>query len=258
MDSANGHFKACFLGVGDNCQDIRKHVLSEFNDLIVSFRKYCDDDLAFSVDENNPQLTVLSFPEHQNNTVQDIIFLLGSQQDPLFWATRQKSISDAKYSFLFTLVLSENGAPGRSHTSSANEAIIFFDRRDKERQITSFVKDMCRSWIFPRLLSRDFSDMKQALSSTKGRYLCFESQPSEYLPGFRQFLSDNIDTIKRASDIFYIVSSNLGHDFSITQHLHPIIDEIEKSTNSECSIIGGDALYAENKSAFRVFMICSE
>jgi len=64
--------------------------------------------------------------------------------------------------------------------------------------------------------------------------------------------------MKQASGIFYIVSSNLGDDFSISKHLHPIIDEIEKSTNGECTVIGGDALYAESESAFRVTMICSE
>jgi hypothetical protein len=264
MDSADSNFRACFLGVGDQGKKIGKHVLSEFNSLIGYFQKYRDDDPTFSADRNeHPQLTVLSFNEHQYNPIQDLpqqdlIFLLGSQQDPLLWATREKWISGNKCSFLFTLVLSENGAFRSPHPSSNNESIIFFEESDSEKQIIKFVKDMCRVWMFPRLLSCDLSCMINILSNTKGKSLSFESKTADFLPPFRQFVSDNLETIQRASGIFYIVSSNSGSDFSIRKHLKPVIDEIENAANGECTVIGSDSLYAEREASFRVTMICGE
>ncbi|MBP7509290.1 MAG: hypothetical protein KA807_15865 [Prolixibacteraceae bacterium] len=263
MDQASFDFKACFIGIGGKGQEIGQCVNIEFKELIKCFQKYREDDPDLFAENETPLLTVILPNEDRYKPIpdlsnRDIIFLLGSQQDSFFWATREKLISENMCSFLFTLVLLGTGDMACRVQSSTNEAIIFFEKKDGERKITQFMKDMCRVWIFPRLLSRDFSDMKQALSSTTGRYLFFESQPTEYLPNFRQFLSGNIDTIKRASDVFYIASSNLGDGFSIPKHLHPIIDEIEKLTNSECSVIGGDALYAESESAFGVTMICSE
>ena len=263
MDSSDGHLKACFLGIGDKGQEIGQYVNIEFNDLIKYFQKYRNDDPNFCVGNESPQLTVLSFNEHRENPIQilphqDLIFLLGSQEDPLFWATREKLISGNKYSFLFTLVLSGNGNIGFSGQTSASESIIFFEKSDSEKQITKFVKDMCRVWIFPRLLSCDFSCMINILSSTKGKNLSFESQSADCLPLFRQFLSNNLETIQRASGIFYIVSSNLGNDFSIRNHLQPVIEEIENVVSSECAVIGCDSLYAEREASFRVTMICGE
>lgn len=262
MDGASGSFSASFVGIGDKGQEIGQYVNIAFKELLKYFQKCREDDQDFCVENEYPKLTIKSLNDnskvHKEISYQDMIFLLGSQQDSLFWAIRDNLISENKGSFLFSLVLLGTGDMACRVQSSTNEAIIFFEENDGEKKLTQFVKDMCRVWIFPRLLSRDFSDMKQALSNTEGRYLFFESQPTEYLPSFRHFLSDNIDTIKRASNIFYIVSSNLGDDFSILKHLHPIIDEIENLTNSECSVIGGDALYAESESAFRVTMICSE
>ena len=112
--------------------------------------------------------------------------------------------------------------------------------------------------MFPRILSCDFSDMNHVLSSTKGRILSFESQTADWLPFFRQFLSGNLETIQRASGIFYIVSSNSGSDFSIPDHLQPVIDEIENAANGECTVIGCDSLYVEGEASFRVTMICGE
>ena len=259
MDSADGNFTACFVGIGDQGEKIGKHVLSEFNSLIAYFQKYRDDDPSFLADNTeHPQLTVLSFNGNQDYPIQDLIFLLGSQEDPLFWATREKIISGNKWSFLFTLVLSGKGAFVWRGQSSNNESIIFFEKNDSEKQIIKFVKDMCRVWMFPRLLSCDFSCMINVLSSTKGERLSFESQTAECLPFFRQFLSNNLETIQRASGIFYIVSSNSGHDFSIRNHLQPVIEEIENAANGECTVIGSDSLYAEREASFRVTMICSE
>ena len=153
MDSADSNFRACFLGVGDQGEEIVKHVLPEFNSLIGYFQKCLDDDPTFSADNNEcPRLTVLSFNEHQDNPIQDlpqqdIIFLLGSQQDPLLWATRDILISGNKCSFLFTLIISGNGARGKRRPSSNNESIIIFEESDSEKQITKFVKDMCRVWM---------------------------------------------------------------------------------------------------------------
>jgi hypothetical protein len=78
------------------------------------------------------------------------------------------------------------------------------------------------------------------------------------LPSFHRFLSANRQTIQRASSIFYILSSNLGNDFAIPNHLQPVIDEIENVANGECTIIGSDSLYAEREASFRVTMICGE
>ena len=263
MDSADSNFKASFIGIGDQGRETGRHVLSEFNDLIKYFQKYREDDPNFSIGNESPQLTVLSLKENSDESIrelpyQDIIFLLGSQENPLFWATRDKVISGNKCSFLFTLVLSGNGDVGCRGQASNNESIIFFKKNDSEKQITKFVKDMCRVWIFPRLLSCDFSCMINILSSTKGERLSFESQTADCLPSFLQFLSDNRETIKRASGIFYIVSSNLGNDFSIRNHLQPVIEEIENAANGECTVIGSDSLYAEKEASFRVTMICGE
>jgi hypothetical protein len=263
MDSANGQFKACFFGIGDKGQEIGQYVSLEFKELIKYFQQYRKDKTDLFEGNESPMLAVLSFKENQDNPAQDIlnqdlIFLLGSQQDPLFWSTRDKWISGNKCSFLFTLVLSGNGAFGRHHPPSNNESIICFEENDSEKQITKFVKDMCRVWMFPRLLSCDFSCMNNVLSNTKGKHLSFKSKIADCLPSFRQFLSDNIETTQRASGIFYILSSNLGNDFSIRKHLQPVIDEIENAANGECTVIGSDSLYAEREAPFRVTMICGE
>jgi hypothetical protein len=263
MDSADSKFRACFLGIGDHGQKTGKYVLLEFNELIKYFQKYREDKTDLFEGNESPQLTVLSFNEHQDNPIQglphqDLIFLLGSHQDLFFWATREKWISKNKCSFLFTLVLSGNGAFGRPHPPSNNESIISFEESDSEKQITKFVKDMCRVWMFPRLLSCDFSRMINLLSNTKGKILSFESKMADCPPLFRQFISDNLETFQRASGIFYIVSSNSGSDFSIRNHLQPVIDEIEYAANGECTIIGSDSLYAEREASFRVTMICGE
>jgi len=263
MDSADSNFKASFIGIGDQGRKTGRHVLSEFNDLIKYFQKYREDDPNFSIGNESPQLTVLSLKENSDESIrelpyQDIIFLLGSQNDQDFWGTRDKVISRNKCSFLFTLGLSGNGDVGWRGQSSTSESIIFFKESDGETQITKFVKDMCRVWIFPRLLSCDFSCMINVLSSTKGERLSFESQTADCIPPFRQFLSNNLETIQRASGIFYIVSSNLGNDFSIRNHLQPVIEEIENVVSSECAVIGCDSLYAEREASFRVTMICGE
>lgn len=263
MDLADSNFRACFVGIGDQSEKIGKHVLSEFNSLTGYFQKYREDDPDFCVENESPQLTVISLNENSDESIrelpyQDIIFLLGSQQDSFFWATRDKVISRNKCSFLFTLVLSGNTDVGWRGQSSNNESIIFFEDSDSGKQIIKFVKDMCRVWMFPRLLSCDFSCMINVLSSTKGERLSFESQTADCIPPFRQFLSNNLETIQRASGIFYIVSSNLGNDFSIRNHLQPVIEEIENTANDEYTIIGSDSLYAEKEASFRVTMICGE
>jgi hypothetical protein len=264
MDSANERFKACFLTIGDQVQNIGKNVNIIFDDLIKCFQKDRVNDPAFSGDGNeHPHLMVFSFNEQQDNLiqalpVQDLIFLLGSQQSALFSETRHKLISGNKCSFLFTLILSENGDVGRRYPSSNNESIIFFDDRNAQERIVQLVKDICRVWMFPRLLSCGLSCMSDALSNTNGRILSFESQTLDYLPSFHQFLSDNLKTIQRASGIFFIVSSNSGNDFSIRNHLQQVIDEIENVVNSEGTVIGSDSLYAESEVAFRVTMICGK
>jgi hypothetical protein len=189
MDSADGNFTACFVGIGDQGEKIGKHVLSEFNSVSGYFQSYRDDDPNFCVENESPQLTVISLNEKSDESIkalpyQDIIFLFGSQHDQVFWATRDKVISRNKCSFLFTLVLSGNDAFDWRGQSSTSESIIFFKESDGETQITKFVKDMCRVWIFPRLLSCDFSCMINVLSSTKGKSLSFESQTADCLPSF--------------------------------------------------------------------------
>ncbi len=264
MDLSNSSFKACFVGVGDQGEKIGRHVQSAFNSLIGYFQKYRHDDPTFSADGNeHPRLMVLSFNERQDRHVQeitnqDLIFLVGSRHNPLFWTTREKLITGNKCSFIFTLVLSDNGAVGWGGQPSVDETSIFFEGSDCEKRIIKFLKDMCRVWIFPRLLSCDFSDMNHALSATTGEYLSFESQTADCLPAFRQFLSKNIETIQRASGIFYIVSSNSGNGFSISTHLQPVIDAIERVVKGECTVIGSDSLYAEKEASFRVTMICGQ
>jgi hypothetical protein len=263
MDSADGNFTACFVGIGDQGEGIGKNVLSEFNSVSGYFQRYHDDDPNFCVENESPQLTVISLNEKSDESIkalpyQGIIFLLGSQRDPFFRTTRDKVISRNKCSFLFTLVLSGNDAFDRRGQSSTSESIIFFKESNGETQITKFVKDICCVWIFPRLLSYDFTDMKHFLSNTKGKTLFFESQTIDCLPDFWQFLSDNRETIKRASGIFYIVSSNSGNDFSIRSHLQLVIDEIENIANGECTVIGSDSLHEESEASFRVTMICGE
>jgi len=263
MDSADPNFKACFLGSGEKSQEIGQYVNIKFKELLKYFQEYTEDKTNLLEGNKSPQLTVISLNENKNELIkelscQDIVFLLGSQNDQDFWATREKIISGNKCSFLFTLVLSGNGDVGRRGQSSSNESIIFFKEIDSEKQIIKFVKDMCRVWMFPRLLSCDFSCMINVLSSTKGENLSFESQTAECLPFFHQFLSNNLETIKQASSIFYIVSSNSGNDFSIRNHLQPVIDEIGNAANGECTVIGSDSLYAEREASFRVTMICGE
>lgn len=259
MDSADGNFRACFIGIGDHAEKIGNYVLSEFNCLMRYYERHRDDDPTSSADNNEyPLLTVLSFSENQDQPQQNVIFLVGSQQDPLFWSTREKLISGNKYSFLFTLSLPVSGDIGWQGQSSNKESIIFCEESDSEKEITQFVKDTCRLWMFPRLLSCDFSSMREALSGTNGKTLSFESQTVDCLPSFRQFVSRNHETIQRASGVFYIVSSNFGSDFSIRTHLQPFIDEIERVANGECTFVGCDSLYAEKEAAFRVTLICGE
>lgn len=263
MDLANSSFRACFVGIGDQGEKIGRHVQSAFNSLIGHFQKYRHDDPTFSAYSNeHPRLMVLSFNEHQAHIQeipdQDLIFLVGSQHNPLLWITREKLFTGNKWSFIFTLVLSGNGAVGWGGQPSVDETSIFFEGSDCEKQVTKFVKDMCRVWIFPRLLSCDFPDMNHALSATTGEYLSFESQTADCLPAFRQFLSDNLGAIQRASGIFYIASSNLGNDFSISKHLQPVIDEIGKVATDGCTVVGSDTLYAEMEASFRVTMICGK
>ncbi|MCX5831358.1 MAG: hypothetical protein NT140_05655 [Deltaproteobacteria bacterium] len=265
MDSADRKFRACFVGVGDKVVEISKPVLTEFNSLIGYYQKCRDDDSSFAVEESNeyPRLMVLSLNEQQDSHVQDIprqdlIFLVGTQQDPLFWTTREKLITGNRCSFLFTVVLHGTGNVGWSGQPLVSESIIFLKESGSEKRIIKFVKDMSRVWMFPHLLSCDFSDMHHALSATSGAYLSFESQTADCLPAFRQFLSNNLETIQRASGIFYIVSSNLGNDFSISKHLQPVIDEIGKVATGECTVVGCDSLYAEEEASFSATMICGK
>jgi len=258
MDSANSNFKACFIAIDDHGKEISKHVNREFKILIKHFLKCQKDDQDFCVENGSPQLSVISPDKNPYESIQalskqDLIILLDSQRDSLYWAIRDKLISDKKCYFLITLTSTKKS---NHRTYAKNESIIFFAGNDIEKQIIKFAKDICRLWMFPRLISCDFFCMKNILSRTQGEILLFESKTADHMPRFRKFLSDNIATIQQASGIFFIVSSNLGNNFSITKHLQSTIDEIQNSAKDECTIIGSDSLYAESESALRVNIIC--
>lgn len=258
MDTANGNFKACFIGIDDKGQEIGKHVNKEFKRLIKFFKLYQEDDQDFWVGNEFPQLTVISPDKKQDESIQalskqDLIFLCDSQRDSRYWAIRDKLITGGKCYFLVTLASTKKS----KHRTYANkESIIFFAGNDIKRQMIKFIIDICRVWMFPRLLSCDMFCMMRMLSNTQGENLLFESKIADHIPGFRQFLSDNISTLQQASGTFFIVSSNLGNDFSISKHLSATIDEIQNAAKSDCTIIGSDSLYIESEFAVRVNMIC--
>lgn len=259
MDPADSNFKACFIAIDDHGKEISKHVNREFKILIKHFLKCQKEDQDFCVENGSPQLTVISPDKNPYDSIQalskqNLIILLDSQRDSLYWAIRDKLISDRKCYFLITLASTKKS---KHRTYEKNESIISFSGNNIEKQIIKFVKDMCRVWMFPRLLSCDFFCMKNILSNTQGENLLFESNTADHMPCFRQFLSDNNAIIQQASGIFFIVSSNLGNDFSISEHLQSTIDEIQNAAKSECTIIGSDSLYAEGESALRVNMICA-
>ena len=96
MDLANGSFTACFVGVGDKGEEIGKKLDIEFKALIKYYELHRNDE-QFTEIEDIPQLTVLSVNDSQDESIitlpqQDVIFLLGSQSDPVFWEIRDKIV----------------------------------------------------------------------------------------------------------------------------------------------------------------------
>ena len=96
MDRAHGRFSATFIGIGDKGQEIGQYVNKEFDELIKYFQKYREDGHPDFCEGNElPQLTVISPNDSPHESIkklpeQEVIFLLGSQNDQAFLETRNK------------------------------------------------------------------------------------------------------------------------------------------------------------------------
>jgi len=156
MDTANGSFTAYFLGIGHKGQNVGKKLDSEFKFLIKYYQEHQKDE-QFTESEEIPKLTVLFLKDNPYEAIKilphrDVIFLFGSQNDKLFWEIRDAIISLKKTDVLFSLILSSTESFKGHIYEDQEELLIYFDH-ESEKQIITFVKDMCRHLMFPRLIS---------------------------------------------------------------------------------------------------------
>ena len=260
MDLANGSFTACFIGVGDKGQEIGKKLDIEFKALIKYYEQHRNDE-QFTEIEEIPQLTVLSVNDSQDESIiilpqQDVIFLLGSQSDQVFWEIRDKIVRLKKTCLgLFSLALSSEGAPHGHMYNNQNELLIYLDH-GSEKQAVTFVKDMCRHFMFPRLVSVA-GWVWEIVPNNLVKIITYESLVDD-IELFKQFLADHREVIKRATGLFLLISSNLP-SFSL-RHINEIFSAIDNAVNADCDRCGCDSLHGDEGTdyAIKVNIICGE
>lgn len=262
MDTANGSFTACFLGFGNKGQRIGNKLDSEFKFLIQCYKEHQNDE-QFTESEEIPKLTVLFLKDNPEESIKilphrDVIFLFGSQNDKLFWEIRDAIISLKKTDVLFSLVLSSTESlesfKGNIYEDQ-EELLIYFDH-ESEKQIVTFVKDMCRHLMFPRIISIVCCAW-EIVPNNNVKIITYES-PSDDIELFKHFLADHGDIIKSATSLFFLISSNLV-SFSLYQ-LNDIISAIQNAINVNCNWGGYDSMYGDEGTdyAIKVTIICGE
>ncbi len=259
MDTANGSFTACFIGFGTKGQRIGNKLNSEFKSLIKYYQEHQNDE-QFTESEEIPKLTVLSLKNNSGEAIkilpqQDVIFLFGSQDDKLFWGIRDTIISLKKTDVLFSLVLSSSEA-FKGHVYDEQEELLMYLDHESEKQIVTFVKDMCRHLMFPRIISIVCCAW-EIVPNNNVKIITYES-PSDDIELFKHFLADHGDIIKSATGLFFLISSNLV-SFSLYQ-LNDIISAIQNAINVNCNWGGYDSMYGDEGTdyAIKVTIICGE
>lgn len=259
MDFADGNFTACFLGVGNKGQEIGKKLGIEFNALIKCYQEHQNDE-QFARDENIPQLTVLSLNDNHDESIkilpqQDVMFLLGSQNDDLFWEKRDTIINLKKTSALFSLVLSSKVTSKVNIYNNQEELFIYFDH-GSEKRIVTFVKDMCRHSMFPRLVSI-VNWAWDVVPNNHVKIITYENL-SDDIELFKQFLTEHDEIIKSAAGLFCLISSN--HPSFSLRHVNDIFFAIENAINVNCNWCGCDSLYGDEGTDYtiKVNIICGE
>lgn len=259
MDTANGSFTACFLGFGNKGQEIGKKLDIEFNALIKYYQEHRNDE-QFTEDENIPQLTVLSLNDNPDESIkilpqQDVMFSFGYQDDELFWNIRNMIINLKKTSALFSLILSSTEA-SRDHIYNNQKELLIYLDHGLEKQVVTFIKDMCRHSMFPRTVSIVYWAWEIVLNNHV-KIITYESL-SDDIELLKQFLAGHGEVIKSATGLFCLISSNLP-SFSI-RHINEIFSAIENAINVDCNWCGCDSLYGDEGTdyAIKVDIICGE
>jgi hypothetical protein len=241
MDLANGRFTACFIGVGDKGEEIGKKLDIEFKALIKYYKQHRNDE-QFTEIEGIPLLTVLSVND--------------SQSDQVFWEIRDKIVRLKKpYLGLFSLALSSEGAPQGHVYNNQDELLIYLDH-GSEKQVVTFVKDMCRHFMFPRHVSVACW-VWEIVPNNLVKIITYESLVDD-IELFKQFLADHREVIKRATGLFFLISSNLP-SFSL-RHINGIFSAIDNAVNADCDRCGHDSLHGDEGTdyAIKVNIICGE
>lgn len=259
MDYADGSFSACFIGVGDKGEKIAKKIDIEFKALTKYYQQHRNDE-QFTNNDGIPQLTVLSFQDNLDESIkilprQGVIFLLGFQDDEFFWKIRDKIVSLKNTSELFSLALSSEGAPQGHIYNNYDELLIYLDH-GSEKQVVTFVKDMCRHFMFPRLVSIA-SWVWEIVPNNHVKIVTYESM-SDDIELFKQFLADHDEIIKSAAGLYFLISSNLP-SFSL-RHISKIFDAIGNAINADCNRVGYDSLHGDEGTdyAIKVNIICGQ
>jgi hypothetical protein len=259
MDKANGSFTACFLGIGNKGEEIGKALHIEFKAPVKCYQAHQNDE-QFTKDEEIPQLIVLSLNDNPDEAIkllpqQDVMFLFGSQDDELFWEIRDMIINLKKADVLFSLVLSSTEASHVHIYDDQEELLIYLDH-GSEKQAVTFVKDMCRHSMFPRLVSIVYW-VWEIVPNNNVKIITYESH-SDDIELFKQFLADHGEVIKNATGLFCLISSNLP-SFSV-RHINEIFSAIENAINVNCNWCGCDSLYGDEGTdyAIKVTIICGE
>lgn len=245
--------------MGYKGHEIGKRLDIEFKALMQYYQKHQNDG-QFSEQEDIPQLTVLSHNDNNDDLIkrlpqQDVIFLLGSQDDKLFWEIRDMIINLKIASALFSLFLSSTEDSKGHIYDNQDELLIYLDDV-KENQVVTFVKDMCRHLMFPRLVSI-ISWAWEIVPNNHVKIITYES-PSDDIESFKQFLANHGDVIKKATGLFCLISSNLP-SFSLHQ-LNDIFSAIENAINVDCNWCGCDSLHGDEKTdyAIKITIICGK
>ena len=259
MDTANGGFTACSIGFGNKGQRIGKKLDSEFKALIRYYQEHQNDE-QFTESEEIPKLTVLSLNNNPTEAIkilpqQDVIFLFGSQDDKLFWKIRDAIISLKKTDVLFSLVL-YSPESFKGHIYEDQEELLIYLDHGSEKQIVTFVKDMCRHLMFPRLISIVCCAW-EIVPNKNVKIFTYESH-SDDIESFKHFLADHGDVIKSTTGLFFLMSSNLV-SFSVYE-INEIFSAIKNAVNEDCSWGGYDSLYGDEGTdyAIKVTIICGE
>jgi len=255
MDRAHGSFSASFVGIGDKGQEIGQCVNTAFKTLIKHFQKCREDGHPdFCKGNELPQLTVISPNDSTYESIkklpeQEVIFLLGSQNDQVFWEIRNKIIGLRKHYLLFTLVLSSKEVFNSDIHANEKESLICFDDGSEE-QVVTFVKDMCRFGMFPHLVSCDIADISNTLSNNLSKLIIFESPYDNHIEPFKKFIADKSDVLKKVTGIFFLVSSS-NDSFSLHQ-LNAIVSTIQNAIGDDSNFCFSDSFYAATKDVIRV------